>query len=174
MTRTTATTIRRRIGTLAVVVLLASLSVGRSEVEESQARKVEEDSKSQSVAQVNGQRVTDNGQAPRENGQPAAEPGEAERQRALTTAILMLGGVLFIGAMTIVLILLWGFRVRRIARRPLPRTTPVDPLWYLRGRQDRPLGARSRTESASRGELPGAGPQEERPEDEEPTDPGKA
>jgi hypothetical protein len=107
----------------------------------------------------------DNGQRTTDGGQPLEE---AARQRALTSAILMLGGVLFIGAMMIVLILLWGFRVRRIARKPLPRSTPIDPLWYLRARQETRLGARDRTESGLRSKHPG----DEASKNDEDTDPG--
>lgn len=80
---------------------------------------------------------------------------EAERKRAVTTAVLMLGGILFVGGMSIVLIVLWGFRVRRLARQPLPSGTAIDPLWYLRARKDRVHGGGGSAKAATRDKRTG-------------------
>ncbi len=69
--------------------------------------------------------------------QPASDaPGppfdEERRERTRTAAVLLLLGIAATGGLTIVFIVLWGFRVRRNIRKPLPRTRPPDELWYLK------------------------------------------
>jgi hypothetical protein len=61
------------------------------------------------------------------------EPQGSEGQlRTLTIAMYLLIA-LTIGTVSLMLVLmLWGSRVRREARKPLPATKPNDPLWYLK------------------------------------------
>ena len=48
----------------------------------------------------------------------------------------MIGGILICGVGLLAMVLLWGSRIRRIAREPLPRVAPRDELWYLKGRRE--------------------------------------
>lgn len=83
------------------------------------------------------------------NTAPAENFGRKQRQRNVAVALVMLVGIMFVGLALIALTILWGFRVRRIARAPLPKRKPVDPLWYLR-----PEKNRSQTDSAGPGTRP--------------------
>jgi hypothetical protein len=44
-------------------------------------------------------------------------------------------GIALAGLALLTLIVLWGHRLRRIARASPQRPTQVDPLWYLRTKQ---------------------------------------
>lgn len=56
----------------------------------------------------------------------------AEQQRTVTIAIYLLIA-LTVGTVSLLIILmLWGARVRRQVRKPLPTSSPKDPLWYLK------------------------------------------
>lgn len=62
-----------------------------------------------------------------------------EQQRTVTAAIYLLVA-LTMGIVTLlILLMLWGARVRREARKPLASTTPNDPLWYLKKSAKPPL-----------------------------------
>lgn len=54
------------------------------------------------------------------------------RKRKIQAAFYLLGGIAFVGALTILGVLLWGIRVRRRAREQLKPGSAPDPLWYLR------------------------------------------
>lgn len=63
-----------------------------------------------------------------------------EQQRTVTAAIYLLVA-LTMGAVTLlILVMLWGARVRRQARAPLAATSPNDPLWYLKKSAHPPQG----------------------------------
>lgn len=62
----------------------------------------------------------------------------ARRQRVVTAAVLLLAGIAAVGLVLVGLIVLWGARMRRIARSGLPRQSPVDDLWYLRPKKELP------------------------------------
>lgn len=65
--------------------------------------------------------------------------GSDDSVRTLTIAIYLLIA-LTVGVVSLMLVLmLWGARVRREARKPLPATKPNDPLWYLKSK-NRPTG----------------------------------
>ncbi|MFN0054859.1 MAG: hypothetical protein ACKV0T_22025 [Planctomycetales bacterium] len=68
----------------------------------------------------------------------------------------MLGGILIIGVGLISAALLWGHRVRRIARQPLPKVAPHDPFWHLKG----PKGPAAETSSEA---PPSSDPPNEQP-----------
>jgi hypothetical protein len=67
------------------------------------------------------------------------EPGGPDDSlRTLTVAIYLLI-VLTVGTVSLMLVLmLWGSRVRREARKPLPQTKPRDPFWYLKAKKPIP------------------------------------
>lgn len=78
-----------------------------------------------------------------------------EAAQSLTAGVLMLAGILLAGFGLLLFVVLWGHRTRRVVREPLPPTSPVDELWFLK-----------RSPPASRDEPPAAAPAE-RPPDEE-------
>jgi len=64
---------------------------------------------------------------------PQRIPAANEQQRRVVTAgMLLLVGIAFVGLLLVGLTIVWGSRVRRLARRPLPEQSPVDELWYLK------------------------------------------
>lgn len=77
-----------------------------------------------------------------EEAPPAAEfrapEASDEPLRTVTIAIYLLVA-LTMGTVSLMLVLmLWGSRVRREARKPLPATKPNDPLWYLKTKKKAP------------------------------------
>ena len=74
---------------------------------------------------------------------PAEIPDRTQRQRVVTVAIYLLGGIVVGGLALIGLVLLWGVRMRRIARPSLPEQTEVDELWYLKPKKRKPTSGSS-------------------------------
>ncbi len=68
---------------------------------------------------------------------PADFPAETQSD-ALVAAALLLVGIAVVGLILILLILLWGVRVRRVMRTRLPPTGRQDELWYLRPNKEHP------------------------------------
>ena len=70
---------------------------------------------------------------------PAREFGDAEqaaRDSNTLTIAIYLAILLTVAVVSgFILMLLWGARVRRQARKPLPATSPVDRLWYLKSQK---------------------------------------
>ena len=61
-------------------------------------------------------------------------PAERKRRAAeLATYLVILLAIT--GTLLVVVTVLWGFRVRRVVRKGLPRVAPVDELWYLRAKE---------------------------------------
>jgi hypothetical protein len=91
------------------------------------------------------------------------------RQRTVATAVLLLLGIVGAGLILMLLVLLWGVRVRRIARAPLPGQSPVDPLWYLRPKPPRKTRAAGRSPETdiTRGASPGGEKSGDNPDDGE-------
>lgn len=76
----------------------------------------------------------------------ADPPEESHRKEGIVTAaVFLLGGVAAIGASLIGMVVLWGFRVRRTIRQPLPKTAKPDELWYLRAKAGLPPESGKRT-----------------------------
>jgi hypothetical protein len=69
---------------------------------------------------------------------PRQQPADrdAARQRAYSLGVVMIGGILILGVGLVALVLLWGNRMRRIARQPLPKVAPRDELWYLKSKKE--------------------------------------
>lgn len=74
-------------------------------------------------------------QVPRTEADPPKIVDEQDRrQNTFTAGVLLLIGVTAIGLLLIAAAIVWGAKVRRMARRPEPRSSQRDDLWYLRGR----------------------------------------
>jgi hypothetical protein len=80
----------------------------------------------------------------------------------LTVAIYLLAA-LTVGTVSLMLVLmLWGSRVRREARKPLPAARPFDPVWYLKTKKKPPgepngqtgVSDRANPSEASAGDVP--------------------
>lgn len=67
-----------------------------------------------------------------------AAPGELltseadVKKRSLWLAFFMLAGIIIGGTMLLALVVMWGNRTRRLARRPLPPVAQRDELWFLK------------------------------------------
>ena len=70
--------------------------------------------------------------------QAVEEPDAEAKEHVVTAAIFLLGLIAFVGLVLLALVIFWGYRTRRIARTPLPRTTQPDPFWYLRPDKNAP------------------------------------
>jgi hypothetical protein len=61
------------------------------------------------------------------------EPGAAaEPERLLGLAIYLLVVIAILTVSLLIILMLWGVRVRRQVRKPLSPVHPPDPLWYLK------------------------------------------
>jgi hypothetical protein len=60
------------------------------------------------------------------------EQQQQRRQNTFTAGVLLLFGVTTIGLLLITAAVIWGAKVRRLARRAEPATERPDDLWYLR------------------------------------------
>jgi len=78
--------------------------------------------------------------------------GDANRGRkkgTVTAALLVLLGIMSIGGLLIVTTIVWGMRLRRLARSRSGGKTNVDSLWYLKKQHDqKEPGAGDATESS--------------------------
>ena len=64
---------------------------------------------------------------------PAADSRDEEKQRKAMAGLLALCGILIGGLMFVVLVMIWGARLRRLARRELPaQKTLQNDLWFLK------------------------------------------
>lgn len=57
---------------------------------------------------------------------------QQRRQNTFTAGVLLLLGVLAVGLLLMAAAIVWGAKVRRLARRPEPGSARPDELWYLR------------------------------------------
>lgn len=62
----------------------------------------------------------------------ASNREDVRKKRTVTVAIYLLWAVVFGVLAVLALMVIWGHRLRRIARKPLPRQTQTDAFWYLR------------------------------------------
>ncbi|MCA9067559.1 MAG: hypothetical protein KDA84_01460 [Planctomycetaceae bacterium] len=86
-----------------------------------------------------------------------------EQQRTVTAALYLLVA-LTVGVVALLLVLiLWGARVRREARKPLATISPNDPLWYLKKSSKPPLREPTRP-----GDVSQETPETQNPSDENP------
>lgn len=69
-----------------------------------------------------------------ENPAPATkDDDETEKQRKAMAGLLALCGILIGGLMFVVVVMIWGARLRRMARRELPpQTTLQNEHWFLK------------------------------------------
>ncbi len=67
---------------------------------------------------------------------PAEKANRHSKRRVATVAVYLLVGVAFVGLALLGLIVLWGNRLRRIARKLPPRQSQTDEFWYLRPKKE--------------------------------------
>lgn len=63
---------------------------------------------------------------------PSVLDEQQRRQNTFTAGMLLLVGVLAVGLLLIAAAIVWGAKIRRLARRPEPGSARPDDLWYLR------------------------------------------
>ena len=61
-----------------------------------------------------------------------------EEEKAKNVGVVLLAGVAILGVFLMAMVLVWGNRVRRMTRRPLPTQCRGDELWYLRPKKQLP------------------------------------
>jgi hypothetical protein len=59
-------------------------------------------------------------------------PPDPEKQRRAMAGLAALAGIAIIGIGLLAVTLLWGARLRRLNRKPLPNAPLKDELWFLR------------------------------------------
>lgn len=59
-------------------------------------------------------------------------PSADDKERVATAAVFLLVLVVMVGVALLLAVVLWGRSVRRVARKPTPRISPGDELWYLK------------------------------------------
>ncbi|MEX1094693.1 MAG: hypothetical protein WED34_01520 [Planctomycetales bacterium] len=64
----------------------------------------------------------------------------ARRERAFSSGMLALVGIVLLGGLLVVVTILWGGSARKRARAGLPAQSPQDELWYLRKKEPRSTG----------------------------------
>jgi hypothetical protein len=66
-------------------------------------------------------------------GFPVNDPRQDEaRRQAKDLGIVLLGGILIIGTALVAFVMIWGHRIRRTAREPLPPVSRLNELWFLK------------------------------------------
>ena len=85
----------------------------------------------QHAAPITTQASADDGQSP-----AADKANRQSKRRVATVAVYLLAGIAFAGVALLGLVIVWGNRIRRIARTPLPRQSRTDELWYLRPKKE--------------------------------------
>lgn len=79
----------------------------------------------------------DSDPASAESATPSERPFRADidpelKTRTLSQAFVMLGGIIVGGTLLLLVVVMWGNRTRRFARRPLPHVAKRDDLWFLK------------------------------------------
>jgi len=64
----------------------------------------------------------------------AADESKSRKRAVVWSALFLVVGIAVLGVFLIVVVLLWGIRLRRRNRTRKPPPAPFDPLWYLRQR----------------------------------------
>ena len=59
-------------------------------------------------------------------------PVDPELKKWVWQAVVMLGGIIVVGTFLLLVVVLWGNRTRRLARKPLPAVARRDELWFLK------------------------------------------
>lgn len=85
-------------------------------------------------------------------GDEAAVAEARERKRKAYAGLLALLGIALTGVGLAAMVLLWGARLRRVNRQPLPAADLKDELWFLRaGKGARDMGEESKTDVSREG-----------------------
>ena len=56
-------------------------------------------------------------------------------QTRVAAGIVVIAGIAFLGIGLLLLVVFLGHRLRKLARKPLPRQSHLDEFWYLRPKQ---------------------------------------
>ncbi len=64
--------------------------------------------------------------------QPADGKDEERKRKTLTLGLMVLFCITLAGLGGLLIVILWGHRVRRISRKPLPEASRGDELFYLK------------------------------------------
>lgn len=99
-------------------------------------------------APVESTPVAEAAPADQESTNPPEHHDDKVRNQAYQVGVMMIGGILIAGVGLLALVMIWGNRMRRIARQPLPTVAPRDELWYLRNKK--------RDQTTTSGEPPAA------------------
>jgi hypothetical protein len=67
---------------------------------------------------------------------PAEEENRQAKRRVAMAALYLVVGIAFVGVALVGLVTVLGHRIRRIARKPLPRQSATDEFWYLRPKKE--------------------------------------
>lgn len=98
--------------------------------------------------QDSGPQTTVDASPQEESPTNAAEPLEkAEQRRQALAGLLALAGIAIAGIGLATVTILWGARLRRETRKPMPPTAPRDDLWFLRPPKSLPEDSPPPTES---------------------------
>ncbi len=63
---------------------------------------------------------------------PADAAEQREKERHVLAGMAAITGIVIVGVALIALIVLWGGRLRRMNREPLPSTNVQNEFWFLR------------------------------------------
>lgn len=69
------------------------------------------------------------------SGHRLAPDAQAKKQ-ALSLGFIMLACIIVGGTFLLTLVVIWGNRMRRLARSPLPPVSKRDELWFLKPKKD--------------------------------------
>lgn len=70
---------------------------------------------------------------------PARDAEHLGQERAVAIGFYLLFGIAFLGLVLLLWVIWWGVRLRQAVRKPLPRVSRNDELWYLKGGRGAPL-----------------------------------
>ena len=67
-----------------------------------------------------------------ENPAKDADETRDRKERSAIVGGFLLLLLVIVSVSAVALLAIWGRRTRRLARQPLPKTSELDPMWYLR------------------------------------------
>lgn len=73
-----------------------------------------------------------------------SDPDEARKRRTAQSALFLVIGIAAVGLMLVLMVLLWGIRLRRRMKKRRRPSAEYDPLWYLRTRKTQPANPDTR------------------------------
>ncbi len=67
-----------------------------------------------------------------ENSEKVTDKARDRKEQSAIVAGFLLLLLVIVSVSAVALLAVWGRRTRRLARQPLPKTSELDPMWYLR------------------------------------------